>query len=165
MANYDWTKKADSFLTANWLEMRTIDIAEHLGCSRDAVLRRARNLNIAKKPVGGMRPQYYKWSKKMDDYLKANYQTKTNPELAAMLSVSKQAVIKRMKKLGLSRGNDGHSHYDWDYVRTCQLISAYSSGIELASIAEKLGVSLQAVKRKIKALELEPRRKKSGDSN
>lgn len=165
MANYDWTNNSDAFLTANWLEMRAIDIAEHLGCSRDAVLRRARNLNIAKKPVGGMRPQYYEWSKEMDEYLKVHYQTKTNAELAIILGVSKQAVMRRLKKLELSRGNDGHSHYDWNYERTSELILTYASGEKLAIIAKKLGVSLQAVKRKIKALELEPRRKKSSDGN
>ena len=50
MANYNWTTEADEFLTKKWQGMRAIDIAEHLGFSRDAVLRRARKLNIEKKP-------------------------------------------------------------------------------------------------------------------
>ena len=159
MANYIWTTEADEFLTKNWHVMRVIDIAEKLGFSRDAVLRRARKLNIEKKPVDAMRPQYYQWSEEMDDNLKSHYQTKTNPELANILGVSTQAVLRRLKTLGLSRGNDGHTHYDWSYERTSQLVSKYSSGEELAKIAQTLGVSLQAVKRKTKALELEPRRK------
>lgn len=163
MANFDWTKNADEFLTKQWLEMRVIDIAEHLGCSRDTVMRRARKLKIAKKPLGGMRPQYYEWSEEMDEYLRNHFQAQANPELAVILGVSKQAVMRRLKALGLSRGNNGHSHFDWNEERTCQLILAYSAGKELAKIAEELAVSLSAVKRKIKALELEPRRRKSGD--
>src|SRR5690606_16937365 len=105
MGIYKWTKEKDAYLEEAWFNMRVIDIAEKLGFSRDAILRRARKLKLMKKPTGENRPQYYDWTDEQDFILTKHYKTLSNDEMARMLGMSVQEEMRRMRKLGLSRGN------------------------------------------------------------
>ena len=151
---FKWNNVSDTFLQCNWMEMRVIDIAEQLGVSKNVVMRRARKLGLDKKPVGGLRSQYYRWSIEMDAYLKANYMQLSNQELASHLVVSIQALMRRMKKLGLARSDAGHKHHKWVESEVTLLNSLFKSGEPISAIAEAVGVSTQTVKRKLKALGL-----------
>jgi len=158
MSKYEWPKEADAFLLEHWTQLRVIDIATKLGVSRDAVLRRARKLNIEKKPVGGMRPQYYKWTAEKEDYVRQHYHSHTNDDIAKKLDVSKQALMRKMTKLGLSRGFHGRKHHAWTAQDIALLHKQFYDNIPVDLIAEEIGVSVQTVKRKIKQLGLKRKR-------
>jgi hypothetical protein len=151
---YKWNDEKDAFLQKNWATKRVVDITETLGTSKYTILRRARKLGIEKKPVGGVRPQYYVWTDTMDIYLTESYVSHSNQELASYLVVSVQAIMRHMKKLNLFRNKDGHNHHNWLESELEQLTSLYGKGKKAAVIAKSLGVSVQTVKRKLKSLGL-----------
>jgi hypothetical protein len=151
---YKWNDEKDAFLQKNWATKRVVDITETLGTSKYTILRRARKLGIEKKPVGGVRPQYYVWTDTMDIYLTESYVYHSNQELASYLEVSVQAIMRHMKKLNLFRNKGGHNHHNWLESELEQLTFLYGKGKKAAVIAKSLGVSVQTVKRKLKSLGL-----------
>jgi biotin operon repressor len=151
---FKWTKEADALLIGEWLNLRVVDIAQELGISRDAILRRARKLGIEKKPLDGKRPQYYDWTTEKDAILTKQFKVRSNKALAQELGVSVQAVMHRMRKLGLSRGNDGTHHFQWTDESIATLLAFFGRGMTQQKIAEQLNISLAAVRRKIYSLGL-----------
>ena len=160
MKLFKWTVERDQYLRDHWLKERVIDIAAHFNVSKHVIMRRARKLGIEKKPVDRRQPHHFNWTEAMDEYLKDNYQSSSNQELASYLNISVQGIMRRMKKLDLSRGRDGHTHFDWKDKDVLRLTTLFSDGIYIHDIADQFGVSKQTIKRKLKTLGLKRLRKK-----
>src|ERR1700733_15000758 len=63
-----WTPGAIEFLVASWLPVKTVDIAEALGCSPHAIIGKANRIGLSRKPHPGQKhanpmPRVYQPSK------------------------------------------------------------------------------------------------------
>lgn len=154
MTKFKWTEQSESYLREQWMNKRAVDLAADLGVSKYAIMHRVRKLGLPKKPIGRPQDQYYQWTESMDQYLKDNFKQCSNAELSQHLSVSIQALMRRMKKLDLSRGKDGFKHFKWQEHDERRLVALFEDGIMIHEIAEAFGVSKQTIKRKLKALDL-----------
>lgn len=154
MPNFKWTNENDEYLRTQWLNKRVVDIADDLGVSKHVIMRRARKLNIEKKDINRVQSQYYLWTDDMDEYLRSNYLAQSNQYIASRLNISIQALMRRMKKLRLSRGTDEYTHFKWQEEDINRLTALFDDGVMIHDIAEAFGISKQAVKRKLKALGL-----------
>ena len=67
------------------------------------------------------------WSKDMLDYLKQNYATTLNEELAGCLGVSQRTLIRKARELGLEKDNDW-LHRIWEERRLLATSTANRKG-------------------------------------
>ena len=151
MTIFKWTTELDTKLREQWMQKRAIDIAQELGVSKYVVMRRVRKLGLPKKPIDRLLPNNYQWTESMEQHLKSNFLTHSNKELTSHLNVSIQALMRRMKKLGLSRGTDGFTHFKWKEDDIRRLTSLFNDGMQIEEMANEFGISKQTVKRKLKA--------------
>lgn len=154
MAIYKWTKENDLFLKSQWSKMKIVELEKILGANKYQILRRVRHLNLPKKPLDNPRSQYVQWTEEMDEFLTAKYLLMGNEAIARELKVSQQAVMRRMSKLGLQRDGAKEKHFQWTVQRELELEALFYNGHYFDDISQALDISMQQLKRKIKALGL-----------
>lgn len=98
--NSGWTMEDNNYLLSNHEVLTDDVIADQLGRTLPAIRNRVKLMRekgeIAAVVVPG-------WTKEMDEYLKANFESKTVRVLMRELDMSKYRIQGRMKELGLSK--------------------------------------------------------------
>jgi len=87
-----WCPGAVEFLVSSWLPMRTVEIAEALGCSPCAIIGKANRIGLSKKPHPGQKhanqtPRVYQPSKE------SRHRQQLEPTLAPLASVAPVAKL------------------------------------------------------------------------
>jgi GcrA cell cycle regulator len=87
-----WCPGAVEFLVSSWLPMRTVEIAEALGCSPHAIIGKANRIGLSKKPHPGQKhanqtPRVYQPSKE------SRHRQQLEPTLAPLASVAPVAKL------------------------------------------------------------------------
>lgn len=89
-----------------------------------------------------------RWEKKEDDFLKENYQTMTDNQLAESLNRTKTSVSHRLYRMNIKRRN----LKKWTAEDEEKLVKLFNNGHQPTAIAEQMGRSNHSIHKKINKL-------------
>lgn len=150
-----WTAREDAFLKKHRTDMRVVDMAQHLGCTRAMVENRIRALGLPMKRALTGRDR--EWSRSDGARLRKWYRTLDDKELAARLERTVADVQRQMKALGLRRPDARTAVRRWTAAEESLLRKLWASK-RCEDIALRLGRSVGGTKNRAHRLGLVPER-------
>lgn len=150
-----WTAREDAFLKKHRADMRVVDMAQHLGCTRAMVENRIRALGLPRKREPARRDR--EWSQSDSARLRKWYRTLNDKELAARLERTAADVQRHIKALGLRRPDARTAVRRWTAAEESLLRNLWASK-RCEDIALRLGRSVGGTKDRANRLGLLPER-------
>ena len=135
-----WTKEEDDFLRQNYLAKTYKEIAEHLGRTEKACIKRANVLGIKKGRTDI-------WTKEEDEFLRQNYFAKSLKEMSKHLGRTENACVNRaVNVLGIKKKPNSWTQEEDEFLRQNYLTK------DCKEIAEHLGRTENACRKRANAL-------------
>lgn len=103
---HTWAKEEVDFLKDNYQSMSNEELARELGIKQKSVENKLHNLGLKRKKI----KKRHIWSKEEEQFLRDNYQSMSNSELASKLGVKKKSVANKLSHLGLKRADKNKSY-------------------------------------------------------
>jgi hypothetical protein len=100
---HDWARHEIQFLRKNWKQFTDIELAKKLSRTAMSVLQKRRDLGSMRKECN--HTDYAIWTQAETDFLKANYNDKTDEEIANDLGRGRYSIKERRLRLGLTKGS------------------------------------------------------------
>lgn len=95
-----WTKKEEAFLRKHYPKCKSVEwLASKLGRSTFIIYNKASFMNLSRRSLPAYNRVFF--SKKEDDFIRSNFHSMTNPELAKRLGKTLTVVRNKCRQMGL----------------------------------------------------------------